>query len=153
MNPGRPEHRFIVDAMLGKLARWLRVLGWDSEYVKGKSTEVLLKKAKAEGRILLTRKQGLTDERLVFVENEKLTEQLVQLERKFRVLSAGEPFTRCIECNEKLEEVDKAQVKGKVPFYTYETQEKFYRCPGCGKVFWPGSHHEAMLWKLRKLKP
>jgi uncharacterized protein with PIN domain len=144
--------RFLVDVMLGKLARWLRVLGWDAEYVKGKSTEELLDRAKTEGRILLTRRQGLEDERLVFVESEILEEQLKQLEELYSALTNAEPFTRCIECNVVLQVIDKTAVKGQVPFYTYQTQETFYRCPRCNKIFWPGSHHDAMLRKIKRLK-
>jgi uncharacterized protein with PIN domain len=144
--------RFLADAMLGKLARWLRVLGWDVDYVSGARTEKLLVKAKGEERILLTRRKGLEDERLLFVESEKLEDQLRQLEGLYRILTNAEPFTRCIECNAELKEVSKDDVKDKVPFYTYQTQETFYRCPRCDKIFWPGSHHKAMLRKLGKLK-
>ena len=147
-----PKPRFLADAMLGKLARWLRVLGWDTEYVKGKRAEELLERAKTEGRILLTRRQGLDDERLVFVESEILKDQLRQLEASHKILTRSEPFSRCIECNAALEEVSKYDVKGKVPFFTYETQETFYRCPRCDKIFWPGSHYRAMLRKVEELK-
>ena len=144
--------RFLVDAMLGKLASWLRILGWDAEYVKGRKSEELLEQARSEGRILLTRRQGLQDERLVFVESEILEEQLRQLEELYRVLTNAEPFTRCIACNVVLQAVDKAEVKGKVPFYTFQTQQEFFRCPRCNKIFWPGSHHTAMLRKIKGLK-
>ncbi|TET21919.1 MAG: hypothetical protein E3J71_07760 [Candidatus Stahlbacteria bacterium] len=148
----KSKPRFLADAMLGKLSTWLRILGWDAEYVKGKSTEELLDRAKTEGRILLTRRQGLEDERLVFVESEILEEQLKQLEELYRILTNAEPFTRCIACNVVLQAVDKAEVKGKVPFYTFQTQQEFSRCPRCGKLFWPGSHHTAMLRKIKGLK-
>lgn len=143
--------RFLADVMLGKLARWLRVLGWDAEYCKNKSTEELLARATGEDRILLTRKQ-LEHKSLVFIESEILEEQLDQLEKLFKVIADARPFTRCIECNRLLEEADKKDVKGRVPFFTYSTQERFYACAGCGKVYWPGSHHRAMLRKVNKLK-
>jgi len=144
--------RFILDAMLGKLASWLRILGWDAEYVKGKSTEELLDRAKTEGRILLTRRQGIDNERVIFIESEILVDQLRQLEELYKILTNSEPFTRCIDCNVVLQAVDKAEVKGKVPFYTFQTQQEFSRCPRCGKIFWPGSHHAAMLRKIKGLK-
>ncbi|MBD3286576.1 hypothetical protein GF359_08385 [candidate division WOR-3 bacterium] len=143
--------RFLVDVMLGKLARWLRVLGWDTEYRKDKSIDELLDRAAREGRVLLTRKQ-LEHERLVYIKSEILEEQLKQLERQFGVITDARPFTRCIECNRMLERTDKKTVRGRVPFYTYSTQESFYTCPGCGKVYWPGSHHQAMLKKVEELK-
>jgi uncharacterized protein with PIN domain len=144
--------RFLVDAMLGKLARWLRVLGWDTEYVKGKGAEELLEHARKEERVLLTRRQGLKDKCLIFIETETLEDQLSQLEGPYRVLTNARPFSRCLTCNAELVEVSKEDVKGKVPFFTYETQEHFYRCPSCGRIFWPGSHHKAMLQKIRKLR-
>jgi len=144
--------RFIADAMLGKLARWLRVLGWDAEYVKGRKSEELLEQARSEGRILLARRQVLEDERLIFIESEILAEQLRQLEASHQILTRSEPFSRCIACNVVLQAVDKAEVKGKVPFYTFQTQERFWRCPRCNKIFWPGSHHDAMLRKIKGLK-
>ena len=148
----KSKPRFILDAMLGKLSTWLRVLGWDAEYVKAKSIEELLDRAKTEGRILLTRRQGLEDERLVFVESEILADQLRQLEELYKILTNSEPFSRGIDCNVVLQAVDKAEVKGKVPFYTFQTQQEFSRCPRCGKIFWPGSHHAAMLRKIKGLK-
>lgn len=144
--------RFLADAMLGKLARWLRVLGWDTEYVKDKRAEELLERARKEERVLLTRRQGLKDKYLIFIETETLKDQLRQLEGLYRILTNAEPFRRCIECNAELEEVSKDDVKGKVPFFTYETQETFYRCPRCDKIFWPGSHYRAMLRKVEELK-
>jgi uncharacterized protein with PIN domain len=146
------KHRFLVDAMLGRLCRWLRVLGWDTEYVEGSLTEDPLARAEAENRILLTRRQGIEDNQLIFVESEILEDQLRQLEVQFKVLSQASPFTRCIECNAGLERVDKPEIKDSVPFFTYQTQTEFYRCPECKKVFWPGSHHQAMLKKVKGLK-
>ncbi|TKJ44404.1 hypothetical protein CEE36_01285 [candidate division TA06 bacterium B3_TA06] len=144
--------RFLVDAMLGKLSTWLRVLGWDAEYVKGRKSEELLEQARSEGRMLLTRRQGLDNERLVFIESEILEEQLKQLEELYKILTNSEPFSRCIACNVVLQVIDKTEVKGKVPFFTYQTQERFWRCPRCNKIFWPGSHHDAMLRKIKGLK-
>lgn len=146
------KHRFLIDTMLGRLCRWLRVLGWDAEYVEESLTEDPLARAKTENRILLTRRQGIENNQLIFVKSEILEEQLRQLEVQFKVLSHASPFTRCIECNAGLERVDKPEIKDNVPFFTYQTQTEFYRCPECKKVFWPGSHHKAMLQKLKELE-
>ena len=142
---------FLVDVMLGKLARWLRVLGWDAEYVRDKTAEELLAQASDEGRFLLTRKK-LDNERVVCIESEVLEEQLIQLEHTFEVISNAQPFTRCIRCNRVLEAVDRQKAADMVPFYTYKTRDEFYLCPGCGKVYWPGSHHQAMMRKVECLK-
>jgi len=146
------EPLFLVDVMLGKLARWLRVLGWDAKYAGNSFLERLSEEARDESRIFLTRKQDNEHEQFVFITSEKLEEQLIQLERALKILTLAEPFTRCIECNAGLEDVSKVDVKGKVPFYVYQTVEKFSRCPSCGKVFWQGSHYEVMLERITRLK-
>jgi uncharacterized protein with PIN domain len=142
---------FLADAMLGRLCKWLRVLGWDTSYIKNKPTIDLLRTAETEGRILLTRRQDIENASLVFMKSERLEEQLQQLEILFSVVTNAKPFSRCIECNSELQLIDKEEVKDKVPFFTCRTQKEFYICPSCGKVFWPGSHHDAMLKKIKEL--
>lgn len=136
--------------MFGRLARWLRVLGWDAEYSKGTEFQRLIKKAGEENRILLTRRQGVEHDKLVFVNSEILEEQLKQLEASHKVISNARPFTRCIECNAELCKIAKTEARGKVPFFTFETEEEFYRCPSCGKIFWRGSHYKTMFERLEK---
>lgn len=138
--------------MLGKLGRWLRVLGWDAEYVRDESTSGLIERAGKEDKYLLTRRRGVNNRRLIFIESEVLEDQLHQLEGSFKALSNAQPFSRCIDCNSVLYKVAKPEVKGEVPFFTFATFEEFYRCPACKKVFWRGSHHQAMLRKLNRIK-
>jgi len=107
---------FLADAMLGRLARWLRLLGWDAEYAKRAPIEELLKRAQREERILLTRRRGIAGRGVVFVESETLADQLRQLEGLYGVLSDARPFTRCPACNIGLLEAAKEEVKGRVPF-------------------------------------
>jgi uncharacterized protein with PIN domain len=145
------KHRFLADAMLGRLARWLRILGWDAEYIKDAAIAQLIEAATGEGRILLTRRQGVKHKSLIYVESEILEEQLRQLETTHKILTDAEPFSRCILCNTELYEIDKEEARGKVPFYISQTHDLFYRCPSCGKVYWKGTHHEQMLRKLLKL--
>lgn len=145
-------YRFIVDVMLGKLARWLRVLGWDTAYERDKSTTELLESVRKEGRILLTRRGDLGEGTVIFITSEVLDEQLRQLEASHKIVTDAQPFTRCIECNAVLEMVKKEDIEGQVPFFTYQTREEFWRCPACGKIFWPGSHHEAMMRRVENLK-
>lgn len=145
------KQSFLADAMLGKLSKWLRALGWDTSYIKNKPAAELLQTAETEGRTLLTRRQGIDNALFVFIESEKLEEQLLQLEDLFGIITNASPFSRCIACNADLQIVDKEEVKGKVPFFTFRTQNEFHICPSCGKVFWSGSHHDAMLKKIKEL--
>lgn len=92
------------------------------------------------------------DKSLIYVESEILEEQLRQLETSYKVLTDAEPFSRCILCNSELYEIGKDEAKGRVPFYISQTQEFFFRCLSCGKVYWKGTHHEDMLHKLREIK-
>lgn len=150
------RYRFIADAMLGKLCRWLRIMGWDAEYVKDAEIAQLIEAAMdeegREARILLTRRHGIEDKSHIYVESEILEEQLRQLETSHKILTDAEPFSRCILCNSELYEIGKEEAKGRVPFYVSQTHDLFFSCPACGKVYWKGTHHEEMLRKLLKIK-
>ncbi len=142
---------FRVDTMLGRLARWLRALGWDTEYEEIGEISSIKQKAKTEGRFFLTRRRNIDEQYSVFIESEELEKQLFQLEKIFQVLTKANPFSRCINCNCVLIEIDKAKIKNKVPFFTYTSHANFSICPDCGKVFWKGSHHDAIVKEIRKL--
>ncbi len=149
--PSAPE-RFVADAMLGRLARWLRVLGYDTRYEPRAEDEHLVRIAIDEERWLVTR-----DRRLAAVHRPGLRTILIRANhhreqlREFRdCFPVRHPkiLTRCLECNALLAETAPGAVAGTVPEYVLRTQSRFMRCPGCGRVYWPGSHLEGITGVL-----
>ncbi len=142
--------RFIADNMLGRLATWLRLLGYDTRYVPHAADPELARIARAEDRILLTRDVELTRRRAlksILVESEQVEEQLGQLSRDLG-LTPRQAFSRCAVCNVPLQEVTKADVQGAVPPYVFRTHDQFRRCPGCKRVYWQGTHWAHMLAQI-----
>lgn len=149
--------KFLVDFMLGKLARELRLLGFDASYIKpqnlpDKNPLTLLNLAKADNRIILTRNTQLQNfPEVLFITSEKIAEQIKQVITYFKLEKEIAPFSRCLLCNEVLVAVPKDAVKGKVPFYIFQTKEKFAYCPKCQKIYWAGSHLKDMQKRLKKI--
>jgi uncharacterized protein len=142
--------RFIADAMLGRLAKWLRILGYDTRYDPACDDAQLVRLARAEERVLLTRDTELARRRgvrVLFLVSEGLEEQLSQLHQEFG-LSVIAPFTRCPVCNAPLEAINRDQAWGQVPPYIFVTQPEFRLCPTCNRFYWRGSHWEGMLGLL-----
>jgi uncharacterized protein len=139
---------FIADAMVGKLARWLRVLGFDVLYSSVRDDDEIIRIAESENRLILTRDTGLVARRMrarfVFIESDHYKEQLRQVLHTLD-LKDFKIFSRCVECNTPLQSVDKEAVFEKVPPFVYLTQERFAVCPTCNRVFWHGTHAEKML--------
>gem|GEM_PF-327741 len=139
--------KLIVDFMCGRLVRWLRVLGFDAEYSKDVDTKTLLKRALSEDRTVVTRNTKLSSDsgiRLLLLTSEIPEEQIKQVLEDLDLAVNIIPFTRCNVCNGVLEAVPKEHVRGKVPFYTFQTQEKFKTCLRCGRIYWEGTHVEHM---------
>ncbi len=138
--------------MLGRLARWLRVLGCDAVY-RPQRNPGDLEKAAAEGRVPLTRNRKLAAsvKAAVFIRSDHVDAQLRQLASMFPIAARPEEwFTRCLECNCRLEDVSLEQAREMVPDYIFETFScTFRRCPSCGRFFWPGSHRKRMIERLR----
>jgi uncharacterized protein with PIN domain len=146
-----PEIKFVADVMVGKLARWLRILGFDTAYSNKFEDDELLRIAQSEDRVLLTRDTGLASRsgsiRHVFIESDHFREQLRQVLKDLG-LKDFKVFSRCLECNTPLVEVDKEDVFEKVPPFVYLTQERFASCPSCRRVYWHGTHAEEMLKRI-----
>jgi uncharacterized protein with PIN domain len=146
-----PEIKFVADVMVGKLARWLRILGFDTAYSNKFEDDELLRIAQAEDRILLTRDVPLAGRsdpsRCLFIESDHFREQLRQVLRAFD-LTEFRIFSRCLECNTPLKDVDKEDVFDKIPPFVYLTQDRFASCPSCQRVYWHGTHAEAMLKRI-----
>ncbi|MDW7740623.1 MAG: Mut7-C RNAse domain-containing protein [Bacillota bacterium] len=149
----RPEplrvHRFILDTHLGKLASYLRMLGFDVLYQNDYADEVLAHISADERRILLTRDRGLlkrskvTHGYLVRADNPR--DQLLEVLRRFDLFNSVYPFQRCMRCNELLEQASLEDVKESVPPGIQNKTDQYRRCPGCGRVYWKGSHYDKMV--------
>ena len=146
--------RFLVDSMAGKLARYLRLLGFDAEYHREGDIGHLVKRAREENRIILTRNTSILKLKgeidFFFLPTEKTDEQVMAVLEHFGLRGEIKPFTRCLECNTPLEKVPRESVKGLVPFHVYLVHREFYFCPGCKRIYWRGTHREKLEEKVRK---
>lgn len=136
--------KLILSNELGRLSKWLRILGFDAQYFRQNNPASLVIAALGNDRIIITRDHKLAKPRgikVVFIESEHLKDQLKQV---FKALNVSpEPdklFTRCIICNEPLTRADKEKVQGDVPEFVFKTQENFLTCPICRRVYWQGTH-------------
>lgn len=147
--------RFLADAMLGRLARWLRVLGFDTRYDPSMHDAELARIADAEGRVLLTRDRRLLRDRhprkAVEVTQDAPLEQLVALVNALRLEPPAELFTRCLVCNVPLE--DAATEVAGLPPMARELSGPIKRCPHCKRLYWPGSHVRRMTRALHTALP
>jgi len=140
---------FALDSSLGKLAKWLRIMGFDSVYVHGIPRENFLFYGK-EGRILLTRTRRIQTKNpghhLLFIRFNDPREQLLQVISELKIdFSLIKPFSRCIRCNLPLNEISREQTRPFIPDYVYETRFSFRKCPSCGRIYWPGTHGNAVI--------
>jgi uncharacterized protein len=148
------EERFAADRNLGKLAKWLRILGYDTLYDRGIADRNFLRRAAEDGRIALTRRRDLAGSArpgsLVVVESDRVEAQMGEVLKKIgREPDTSLRMTRCLHCNAPLEPVAKASVEGLVPAYVHGACTRFRRCPGCGKIFWPGTHTRHVEERLK----
>ncbi len=151
--------RFIVDSNVGKLARWLRMLGYDAVFFEGDDDAYLIDRALKEDRVILTRdtqvmKRGvITSGRLsaIFIDSDEPEQQVLQVIETLHLDFQSRLFTICLECNNPLEERGKEEVKDRVPPYVFKTQPQYMECPVCHRIYWRGTHWQAMLRKLERL--
>ena len=151
--------KFIVDFMLGRLARWLRIFGYDAEYYSGVSRTGLLYQSLKEKRILLTRDHVLSRKRawqFLLIKSNFFLDQLKQIKDETGIeFDSNRLFSRCTFCNVVVETIDKQKIKGKVPEYVYATHDEFSHCRKCKRIYWAGTHLELLqqqcegkeLWK------
>ncbi len=138
--------KFIADVMLGRLAKRMRLLGFDVLYDRTLSDNEILRLALEQNRIILTRDTALAArplaEKHLFIKSEQIQEQLAQV-RSTCPLSP-EPFTRCSVCNTPLERILKQDVFDRVPIYVFQREEDFFHCGSCGRIYWTGTHVSRM---------
>ena len=143
---------FVVDCMLGKLAKWLKILGFDAVFFSKIEDDALLEIAKKENRILLTRDTGLIErvekDRSLFIESENWRTQVEQVLDHFDLWKDVEPNSRCIECNVRIKNLPREKAKNLVTPFVFENADTFALCPDCGRVFWRGTHLKDMETKI-----
>jgi uncharacterized protein with PIN domain len=148
--------RFVVDGHLGKLARNLRLLGFDVAYDQQAQDRQLLGVMESEDRALLTRDRRLLMHAIVKAgycpRSQNSDEQTIEVIRRFDLLDSIAPFTRCLRCNAPLQEVAKADVIEKLEPLTKIYYERFRRCTGCGQIYWAGSHFSKLQKRLDEIR-
>lgn len=146
--------RFLADEMLGTLARWLRIMGYDTEYARDLLDNEVLELARAGGRIVLTRDRqlaGRAGNGGLFIASDVLDEQLEQVVSFFG-LSGGAPLTRCTVCNAELERAGREAMAGRVPDRVLSAHHEFFVCPRCGQVYWKGTHWTSIVQRMDRLR-
>lgn len=143
-----PAIRFLADANVGRLARYLRLAGFDTLYDWRWDDDRIVAAVRRENRIVLSRDLGLLKRKQIdFGRCIRTSEPAAQLREVLGLLNlTGEmhPFTRCLECNTPLQQVEKGEVLHRLEPLTKKYYDNFSRCPGCDRIYWPGSHKEKM---------
>jgi uncharacterized protein with PIN domain len=148
----RQDIRFVAENTLGKLAKWLRILGFDTIYER----EIVCKRSYDPKRIRLTRTQQIrhtpADTSVIFITSDHYLKQIKQVIKEVGIsLDDIQPFSRCIRCNDSIWKVEKESVIGKVPDYIWETHDTFQTCPRCNRLYWPGSHISQSRERIERL--
>jgi len=151
--------QFIVDSNVGKLAKWLRMMGYDALFFEGSSDSQMIAMAMAENRVILTRdtqimrRRVVTNGRLkaILIQSDEPERQMRQVMDTLRLDCQFQPFSICLECNQPLVERSREQVKDQVPPYVFQTQSQYMECPACHRIYWRGTHWQAMTRKLEHL--
>ena len=155
------EPRFVVDTMLGNIARWLRILGYDTLYRRNFKDWEIIRIAKNDDRVIITRDRGLHNRALsnglksIYLIMDDMAERLAYIALLTGIrLYVDLEKSRCPVCNGELRKASKEEVKGRVPPRVYKLYTDFWICTRCGKVYWIGSHWvkiEEILEKARKI--
>ncbi len=143
------EPKFVLDIHLGRLAAYLRMLGFDTLYRNSFDDEELAEISADEHRILLTRDRGLLKRSRVthgyLVRSDEPKQQAEEVLSRFDLYDSIKPFSRCLQCNEQLGRVEPDQVRDQIPEKVWRHCSEYSRCEGCGKVYWKGTHYKKML--------
>lgn len=151
--PHKP--RFVLDTHLGKLANYLRMLGFDTLYRNDYDDDELAEESHEQERILLTRDLGVLKRGLVvygyFVRNTDPMKQIVEISERYELKNHLQPFARCMACNGELAPVEKDSILQLLAPDTAAHFDKFHQCQACAKVYWRGGHHERMEQMIDKV--
>lgn len=148
--------KFLVDRMLGKLAKALRLLGYDTVYYQGQDLTQLIRLAREQDRLILTRNTKLDarkpEYRVIRITQDHPKLQLRELcERNLITFGQEESFSRCLLCNVLLDKISRKEVEGKVPEFIFHHYEEFYHCSQCGRIYWPGTHQQHMQKSINQM--
>lgn len=146
--------KFVADKMLGRLAKWLRVIGQDVTYGPQLSGYGLIREARRQGRLILTRDRSIAKRNppdYLLIQSDRFREQLQQVIGACKLDPWKEAFTRCVECNTPLVPIAKEKIDKRIPPYVFATQQKFSFCSQCQRIYWPATHQEKMREELRAL--
>ena len=153
--PYQGKPKFILDTHLGRLAAYLRMMGFDTLYRNDYEDDVLAEVSATENRILLTRDVGVLKRGIVtygyFVRNTDPRKRLHEISERYHLADFVEPFGRCMSCNGELQMVDKDDIRDAISEDTFNFFDEFQQCQSCKKIFWKGSHYEkhAAIWWMR----
>ena len=150
--------KFIVDSNVGKLTKWLRIMGYDTVFFNGSNDSRMVAIALDEQRVILTRdtqimkRRVITSGRLkaILIQSDESELQMHQVIKALHLDCQSKLFTLCLECNQPLMEKSKQQVKELVPPYVFQTHDQYMECPACHRIYWRGTHWQAMTKRLKK---
>ncbi len=150
--------KFIVDNNVGKLAKWLRLMGYDALSFNGDNDSNMIDTALAKDRVILTRDTQIMKRRVVtngqveaiLIDSDDPEQQIHQVIATLNLDCRYRPFTMCLECNQPLVQSSKQEVEGHVPLYVFQTQSQYMKCPVCHRIYWRGTHWQAMTKRLEK---
>lgn len=151
--------KFIADNNVGKLAKWLRIMGYDTRFFDERDDGEMIKIALKEGRTILTKDTQIMERRLVtsgrlraiLIKQDDPKAQLQEVVKKLNLDYHRKPFSVCLECNQPLILRSKEEVKDLVPPYVFKTQEQYMQCPVCQRIYWQGTHWQRMSKELEEL--
>lgn len=147
--------RFIVDSMLGKLVKWLRIFGYDTIYFNKITLKNLVEISTSEKRTILTRNSRISEiakpNTFIYINSIKPDEQIKQVVSHFNLDTKSNLFSICTICNKKVEEIKKENIKNKVPDYVFQEHFLFFICPLCNRIYWQGSHYRNTFKKIEEL--
>jgi hypothetical protein len=150
------EPKFIADAHLGSLARYLRMLGFDVLYKNNITDTEIIEASLNDKRAILTKDRELLKNNKIthgyWIRNEETEEQVKEVITRFDLKNDIREFTRCIECNNILEVIEKEKIKDRLPSKVKQWQNEFRYCKHCDKIYWKGTHYNRMLDIIRKIR-
>ena len=152
------EIKFVVDVNAGKLAHWLRIMGYDTLLFNGQDDGQMIKIAMEQDRIILTKDSQFLKRRVIkdgkikaiHIKGESPKEQLKQVVKILKLDYHHKPFSICLECNYQLVQRNKEEIKDRVPPHVYKTRASYMECPSCHRIYWQGTHWESMISELEK---
>lgn len=154
------ETRFIADNNVGKLARWLRMMGYDTVLCRDKDDREMVRRALDEDRVILTKDSQFMRRRLiasgrlkaVLVKHDDPEEQVREVVKGLALDYCFGPFSLCLECNRVLSPRSREEVRERVPLHVFRTQPQYTECVSCRRVYWQGTHWRAMIEKLEHMR-